>query len=75
MQYAYVERGIGSIRRECLDHVVVRNERHLRRILKLCMAYFNRSRTHLSLNKDSPKSRAFWPRSNSKIVCFTEIGG
>ena len=50
-QNGYVERVIGSIRRECLDHVIVRNERHLRRVLRSYMAYYNKSRTHLSLNK------------------------
>ncbi|MEQ9487953.1 MAG: integrase core domain-containing protein [Alphaproteobacteria bacterium] len=74
-QNAYVERVIGSIRRECLDHVIVRNERHLRRILKLYMGYYNRSRTHLSLNKDPPIHRPISPRSNGKIVCFPEVGG
>jgi len=74
-QNAYVERVIGSIRRECLDHVIVRNERHLRHILNLYMAYYNHSRTHLSLNKDSPISRPVSPISKGQIVSFPEVGG
>ncbi|MSO94085.1 MAG: transposase [Rhodospirillales bacterium] len=56
-QNAYAERLIGSIRRECLDHIVVFGERHLRRILESYTAYYNNLRTHLSLNKDTPVSR------------------
>ena len=57
-QRAYVERLIGSIRRDCLDHVIVLEERHLRRILKSYLAYYHRSRTHLGLAKDTPEPRA-----------------
>jgi hypothetical protein len=53
-QRAYVERVIGSIRRECLDHVIVFDERSLRRILSSYFNYFLRSRTHLSVEKDAP---------------------
>jgi transposase InsO family protein len=56
-QNAYVERLIGSIRRECLDHVIVLNETGLRRTLKSYFAYYERTRTHLSLGKDAPVSR------------------
>src|SRR5665811_338830 len=52
-QNAYVERLIGSIRRECLDHMIVFGEAHLRRILGAYAAYYNESRTHRSLNKDA----------------------
>ena len=57
-QNAYVERLIGSIRRECLDHMIVFGEAHLRRILRGYAAYYNASRTHRSLNKDAPIHRA-----------------
>jgi Integrase core domain len=57
-QNGYCERLIGSIRREYLDHVVVFGERHLRHLLRVYANYYNRTRTHLSLNKDSPASRA-----------------
>jgi transposase InsO family protein len=53
-QNGHTERLIGSIRRECLDHVVVSGERHLRHLLLYYMAYYNSARTHLSLNKDAP---------------------
>ena len=56
-QNAYVERLIGSIRRECLDHVVALNEAHLHRIVKAYADYYNRARTHWSLSKDCPKHR------------------
>jgi transposase InsO family protein len=57
-QNGYCERLIGSIRRDCLDHVVVFGERHLRHLLRSYANYYNQTRTHLSLNKDSPVSRA-----------------
>jgi transposase InsO family protein len=57
-QNGYAERLIGSVRRECLDHVVVFGERHLRHVLLLYADYYNRARTHLSLNKDAPVPRA-----------------
>jgi hypothetical protein len=56
-QNGYVERVIGSIRREFLDHVIVINENHLRKLLKEYFHYYNYQRTHLGLNKDSPVSR------------------
>jgi transposase InsO family protein len=57
-QNGYAERLIGSIRRECLDHVVVFGERHLRHVLWCYIAYYNAARTHLSLDKDTPVQRA-----------------
>jgi transposase InsO family protein len=56
-QNGYAERLIGSIRRECLDHVVVVGEQHLRHILMAYMEYYNAVRTHLSLGKDAPVRR------------------
>jgi len=56
-QNGYVERLIGSIRRECLDHLIVFNEVHLRWIMKRYAGYYNQSRTHLALNKNSPSNR------------------
>jgi transposase InsO family protein len=56
-QNAFAERLIGSIRRECLDHIVVLGEAHLRRILRSYSAYYNDIRTHRSLDKDAPVSR------------------
>src|SRR6202163_2831167 len=57
-QNAYVERLIGSIRRECLDHMIVLGEAHLRRILRTYARYYNEIRTHRSLDKNSPVSRS-----------------
>ena len=57
MQNAYVERLIGSIRRDCLDHLIIVDERHLRKLLRDYAAYYNRLRTHLSLDKDAPLGR------------------
>jgi transposase InsO family protein len=57
-QNAYAERPIGSIRRECTDHVVVLGEQHLRHILLSYLNYYNALRTHLSLGKDAPVPRA-----------------
>ena len=56
-QNGYAERLIGSIRRECLDYVVVFGERHLRHLLKSYQEYYNEARTHLSLHKDAPITR------------------
>src|SRR6476619_2493112 len=56
-QNGYAERLIGSIRRECLDHVIVFGERHLRHLLNSYQQYYNEVRTHLSLQKDAPFSR------------------
>ena len=56
-QNGFCERVIGSIRRECLDHIIVLNDRHLRRVLKEYFAYYHESRTHLGLEKDTPISR------------------
>jgi hypothetical protein len=52
---------IGSIRRECLDHVIIFNERHLRHVLASYVDYYHRARTHLSLDKDCPHSRPIQP--------------
>src|ERR1700723_4388893 len=56
-QNGFVERLIGSIRRECVDHIIVLGEIHLRRALKSYADYYNRIRTHRSLNKDAPVTR------------------
>jgi len=74
-QNPYVERVIGSIRRDCLGHVIVFNERHLRRILRDYFNYYHSCRTHLSLNKDSPKPRAVEPEALGNIVALPQVGG
>jgi Integrase core domain len=72
-QNAYAERLIGSIRRECLDHVVVFGERHLRHVLLSYMNYYNAVRTHLSLGKDAPTSRRVHRAGH--ILCRPVLGG
>jgi len=74
-QNAYVERIIGSIRRECLDHVIVFDERHLRRVLSAYFEYHHHSRTHLSLAKDCPDPRPIRPPSAGTVVAFPQVGG
>ena len=71
----YVERLIGSIRRECLDHVIVFGERHLRRILAGYLAYYHESRTHLSLEKDTPTPRRVQALTEGHVIAFPAVGG
>jgi transposase InsO family protein len=74
-QNAFVERVIGSIRRDCLDHVIVFNEQHLRRILREYFSYYHTCRTHLSLNKDPPQPRAVESAKFGSIVALPRVGG
>ncbi len=74
-QRAYVERVVGSIRRECLDHVIVFHENSLRRTLNSYFDYYHRSRTHLSLGKDSPEPRAIQPPEMGSVVALPQVGG
>ena len=74
-QNCYVERAIGSIRRECLNHMIVLSEQHLRRILKSYFRYYHESRTHLSLSKDAPESRAIQANELERIVQIPQLGG
>jgi putative transposase len=74
-QNPYVERLIGSIRRECLDHVIVFSEAGLRRVLKAYFDYYERSRTHLSLENDAPIPRQIQPPELGRVVELPEVGG
>jgi len=74
-QRAYVERIIGTIRRECLDHVIVFNEACLYRHVKSFLTYYHASRTHLSLAKDPPETRAVQPLGSGAIVSIRQVGG
>ena len=74
-QNAYVERVIGSIRRECLDHLMIFNERHLRRVLSSYVDYYQRTRSHLSLEKDCPDSRPIQFRGVGRVVAIPKVGG
>jgi putative transposase len=74
-QRAYIERVIGSIRRECLDRVIVFDESSLRRMLRSYLDYYHRSRTHLSLGKDSPEPRSIQPPEAGRVVALAQVGG
>jgi putative transposase len=76
-QNPYVERLIGSIRRECLNHVIVLSDKHLRRILKSYFDYYNQDRTHYNLEKDAPveRGRQPRPRKSSKLIELPRVGG
>ena len=74
-QRAYVERLIGSIRRECLDHIIVFGERSLRRALVSYVSYYHSWRTHLSLDKDAPQFRRTQSSAEGKVVEIREVGG
>lgn len=74
-QRTYVERLIGSLRRECLDHVIVFNEAGLRRTLSLYFSYYHGTRPHLSLQKDSPEPRAVQPPELGRVVAVPQVGG
>jgi putative transposase len=74
-QNAYAERVIGSIRRECLDHVIIVSEAGLRRVLARYVKYYHDTRTHLSLAKDAPRSRPVAAPEVGPIVAVPEVGG
>ena len=74
-QNPFAERLIGSIRRECLNHVVFFSASHLRYLLKQYVRYYLNTRTHLSLKKDAPESRAVQPRALGRIVSIPHVGG
>ena len=74
-QSPYVERMIGSIRRECLDHILVINRAHLRRVLREYFAYYHDSRPHQSLDGNAPRPREIEPPSQGRIVAEPQVGG
>lgn len=74
-QRAYLERVIGTIRRECLDHMIVFNERCLYRHLQSYIDYYHRSRTHLALETDSPETRPIQLPDAGRIIAIPEVGG
>jgi transposase InsO family protein len=74
-QRAYIERLIGSIRRECLDHVIVLNQRNLKQHLLAYCVYYHRTRTHLALKKDCPEPRAVQTLEAGPIVSIPQLGG
>jgi transposase InsO family protein len=74
-QSPYVERLIGSVRRECLDHVIVSSAAYLYRLLAAYFSYYHRSRTHLVLSKDAPEYRPACGPDGGRIVALPEVGG
>lgn len=74
-QNPYCERLIGSIRRECLDHLIVLNEAHLLRIPASYFNYYHRSRTHLSLGRNAPMPCEIEPPGRGKIIAIPQVGG
>ena len=74
-QNPYVERLIGSVRRDCLDHVIVVNEQHLRWLMKRYLEYYHRSRCHLSLDGDAPIPRAIQRPDLGRVIELPEVGG
>jgi transposase InsO family protein len=74
-QNPYVERVIGSMRRECLDHIVTFNERHLRRVLSSYVDYYHHTRTHLSLDKDCPHSRPIQSPRSGEVIAIPQVRG
>lgn len=76
-QNGIAERWVGSCRRELLDHVIVLNENHLRRLVRDYIRYYHEDRTHDSLDKDAPERRVMEPRgvTGSEVVTFPRLGG
>ncbi len=74
-QNPYVERIIGSIRRECLNHVIVLSESHLKRIVQNYLHYYHDCRPHLSLDRNSPNPRPIAPREAGEIFAIPKVGG
>ena len=74
-QKPYVEGIIGSIRRECLNHVIILNKRHLQQVLKSYATYYHEARTHLSLDKQSPVPRPIEPPAQGEVVAIPHVGG
>ena len=74
-QHAYAERLIDTLRRECLDHMIVMSEEHLRRILREYIEYYHESRPHQSLARNSPLPREVELRSSGKVISIPQVGG
>jgi transposase InsO family protein len=74
-QNGYAERWVGTLRRELLDHVIVLGERHLLRLVRQHVAYYNEDRPHMALHGDAPVARAAEPPSAGKVVALSRVGG
>ena len=74
-QNPYVERLIGSIRRECVDHIIVFNEMHLKHTLRAYFSYYHKARTHLALDKQCPETRPVEQPDLGTVIAFPHVGG
>ena len=74
-QNPFAERLIGSVRRECLDHVIVLGRRHLKRILREYTNYYNHSRAHMSLDGNAPLPREVEPPDRGNVIALSQVGG
>jgi putative transposase len=74
-QNGYAERWVGTLRRELLDHVIALGERHLLRLVREYVAYYNEDRPHMSLDRDAPVARAVQPPSGGTVVALPRVGG
>ena len=74
-QNPYVERVIGSIRRECFDYLIIFNERHLRRVPSSYLDYYHHTQTHRWLDKDCPHSRLDQPPQCGQVFALPQVGG
>ncbi len=74
-QNPFVERLIGSVRRECINHVIVLSERHLKRIVREYFDYYNNSRAHMSLNGNAPLPREVEPPDRGNVLAIPQAGG
>ena len=74
-QNPFVERFVGSARRECFDHVIAFNEAGVRKLMTVYGSYYEKARTHLALDKDAPVPRRVMPPGEGDIVAILEVGG
>jgi len=74
-QNPYSERLVGTLRRDCVNHVIVFSENHLRRIIRGFLGYYHNCRTHLSLAKDTPEPRPIEPPEVGKVIAIPQVGG
>ena len=74
-QNPFAERVIGSIRRECLDHMIILGESHLRRVMKEYVDYYHESRPHQSLDRNAPVPREIESPSEGKVISIPHLGG
>ena len=74
-QNGYAERWIGSLRRDCLEHVIPISERQLRRVIRSYVDYYHEDRTHLGLAKDAPEERPVETREMGEVIAISRVGG